>query len=172
MVEPNAAGGFEAVILPNADAAFRLALWLLRDRSAAEDAAQTALLKAFTHFKDFRGDNPRAWLLSITRNVALATLAARRAEATDAPGEPATDARDPMPGPEQQSADRQDLRRVDGALAVLPAELRECLLLREVEGCSYAEIARITGAPVGTVMSRLWRARRALSEALARERDK
>jgi RNA polymerase sigma-70 factor (ECF subfamily) len=160
---------FAGLALPHLDAAYNLARWLLRDPVAAEDAVQDALLRALTYFASFRGGNPRAWLLQIVRNVALDRLAAA-ARAREVPlvafndadetavAEPA----DPADDPEAALSRAQDRAALDAALAALPVELRECLVLRELEEMSYRDIAQVTGVPVGTVMSRLWRARRAL----------
>jgi len=160
---------FARLALPHLDAAYNLARWLLRDPVAAEDAVQDALLRALTYFASFRGGNPRAWLLQIVRNAAHDRLAAA-ARAREAPlvtfddadestmAEPA----DPADDPETALSRAQDRAALATALAALPAELRECLVLRELEEMSYRDIAQVTGVPVGTVMSRLWRARRAL----------
>jgi RNA polymerase sigma-70 factor, ECF subfamily len=158
---------FEQVVLPHLDAAYNLARWLVRDPSLAEDIVQDAVLRALQYFASFRGDgNGRAWLLQIVRNAAYAAVKARRG-GTDIPletddGAPAMQLPDPGPGPEAMLAQRQSLEQLDQALAALPIELRECLILCELEQLSYKDIARVTGAPIGTVMSRLWRARQAL----------
>jgi RNA polymerase sigma-70 factor (ECF subfamily) len=158
---------FEQVVLPHLDAAYNLARWLVRDPSLAEDIVQDAVLRALQYFASFRGDgNGRAWLLQIVRNAAYAAVKARRV-GTDIPletddGAPAMQLPDPGPGPEAMLAQRQSLEQLDQALAALPIELRECLILCELEQLSYKDIARVTGAPIGTVMSRLWRARQAL----------
>ena len=160
---------FARAALPHLDAAYNLACWLLRDPVAAEDAVQDALVRALTYFASFRGDNPRAWLLQIVRNAAhdrLAVTARAREvplvtshdEEAGAVAEPV----DPADDPEVALSRAQDHAALAAALASLPVELRECLVLRELEEMSYRDIAQITGVPVGTVMSRLWRARRAL----------
>jgi len=160
---------FAKLALPHLDAAYNLARWLLRDPVAAEDVVQEAMLRALTYFASFRGTNPRAWLLQIVRNAAHDRLAAA-ARAREVPlviqheeddiavNEPA----DPADDPETALSRRQDRAALAMALAALPVELRECLVLRELEEMSYRDIAQVTGVPVGTVMSRLWRARRAL----------
>ncbi len=160
---------FARLALPHLDAAYNLARWLLRDPVAAEDVVQDAMLRALTYFASFRGANPRAWLLQIVRNAAHDRLAAA-ARAREVPlvmhddedetavNEPA----DPADDPETALSRRQDRAALAAALAALPVELRECLVLRELEEMSYRDIAEVTGVPVGTVMSRLWRARRAL----------
>jgi RNA polymerase sigma-70 factor (ECF subfamily) len=161
------APGFEQVVLPHLDAAYNLARWLVRDPSLAEDIVQDAVLRALQYFASFRGDSGgRAWLLQIVRNAAYAAIKARRL-GVDVPlesddGEAAMALPDPGPGPEALLAQRQDLQLLDAALAALPIDLRECLILCELEQLSYKDIARVTGVPIGTVMSRLWRARQAL----------
>jgi len=155
---------FSALVLPHLDAAFNLARWLVHERAAAEDIVQDSVVRALQYFTTFRGGDARAWLLRIVRNTAYSHLAARKPGRTmsidDTPI--AQDIPDPAPGPEAALAHLQDLSRLDAALAALPAELRECLILCELEQLSYKEIAEITEVPVGTVMSRLWRARQAL----------
>ncbi|KAA5608190.1 sigma-70 family RNA polymerase sigma factor [Rhodovastum atsumiense] len=174
MPEP---GGFEALVLPHFDAAYNLGRWLMQDAALAEDVVQEAMLRAFAHFASYRGGDARAWLLRIVRNVAYTALAARRRGATtsldagagpDGDGEaPALQVPDPADDPETRLARREALAGLDRALAALPVELRECLVLRELEELSYRQVAQVTGVPVGTVMSRLWRARRALLQAQA-----
>jgi RNA polymerase sigma factor (sigma-70 family) len=167
--EPQDDATFERIVLPHLDSAHNLARWLVRDASLAEDVVQDAMLRALSYFATFRGGDARAWLLQIVRNAAYAALASRRKRAETAldgegcDGEGAVlDVPDQADDPEAALTRHQDLQRLGQALAALPCELRECLVLRELEGCSYKEIARVTGMPIGTVMSRLWRARQAL----------
>jgi RNA polymerase sigma-70 factor (ECF subfamily) len=160
---------FEVIATTHLDAAYSLARWLTRDAVLAEDVVQDAMVRALTYFGGFRGDNPRAWLLQIVRNVALGKLGARPNpvsidEAKSSSGESLADTLpDGGDGPDATLEREQDRRRVSQLLNRLPIELRECLVLREIEECSYKEIARIVDAPIGTVMSRLWRARQMLS---------
>jgi RNA polymerase sigma factor (sigma-70 family) len=161
---------FEAVALAHLDAAYSLARWLTRDGVLAEDVVQDAMLRALKYFEGFRGDNPKAWLLQIVRNVALGKLDAQRkaplsldAEDETASQEFAGRTADPSDEPESAIERQQEHERAQKLLERLPAELRECLILRELEECSYKEIAHIIDAPIGTVMSRLWRARRWLA---------
>ena len=159
-------GGFASLVLPHLDAATTLARWLMRDAAAADDVVQDAMLRALRFHGGFRGENARAWVLRIVRNVAWQTLKDRGALREDPLPEPDADTiADRSPGPDVVLAAMQDAARVAELLAGLPAELRECLVLRELEEMSYREIARITCVPVGTVMSRLWRARQALMGA-------
>ncbi|WP_159997569.1 sigma-70 family RNA polymerase sigma factor [Roseomonas sp. 18066] len=162
------ASEFDTVVLAHLDAAYGLARWLVRDPHLAEDVVQEAVLRGLSYFGSFRGDDGRAWFLRIVRNTAYTMLAARRQGEGLAPqGEGLDDDAvlnlpDLADTPDAALSRRQDAAQLEQALAALPVELRECLILKELEELSYKEIARITGVPVGTVMSRLWRARRAL----------
>ena len=148
-------------VLDNLDAAHNLARWLVRDAAAAEDVVQEAVERALRYAGSWRGGNARAWLLQIVRTRAYAWLAARR-DAAEVPLEAEPLLADAAPTPEAALAAVQAREGLEAALLALPAELRECLVLRELEEMSYRDIARVTGVPIGTVMSRLWRARRAL----------
>ena len=171
-------GHFEQVMLPHLDAAHNLARWLVRDPSIAEDVVQDAYERACKYFAGFRGGSGRSWLLQIVRNAAYSTLKARRrgmevslSSGTRAADEDGVDMDmpDPSPGPEAMLAQRQDLAALDDALDALPVAWRECLILREVEALSYKDMARIMDVPIGTVMSRLSRARQALQHAEDRQ---
>ena len=160
---------FVALVETHLDSACNLARWLVRDPVLADDVVQDAMLRALKYFPGFRGDNARAWVLQIVRNVALTRLQkSSKAEAnTEADLEtmalslPA----DARQEPEATLMREEDERLVQKLLARLPVDLRECLVLREIEELSYKEIARIIDVPVGTVMSRLWRGRKLLAEA-------
>jgi RNA polymerase sigma-70 factor, ECF subfamily len=155
-------------VLPNLDAAYSLARWLVRDAHLAEDVVQDAMVRGLTYFASFRGGDPRAWLMRIVRNTAYSALATRQQtlrhldtrEGTA--DEAVLNVPDPEASPEAALSDSQDAARLAQALAALPPELRECLVLKELEELSYKEIAQVTGVPIGTVMSRLWRARQML----------
>jgi RNA polymerase sigma factor (sigma-70 family) len=157
------------------DAAYNLARWLTRDPALAEDVVQDAMVRGLTYFGSFRGDNGRAWLLQIVRNVAVGRLQARKGapvslDQPDADSEQADRVAalvDEDPGPEESLERSEQRRAVAECVKLLPLDLRECLVLREWEDLSYKEIARIVDAPIGTVMSRLWRARQVLSQSLA-----
>jgi RNA polymerase sigma factor (sigma-70 family) len=158
---------FEAQVLPHLDAAHRLARWLTRSPGEADDVVQEAFLKAFRAFESLRNPDARAWMLAIVRNCALDALAARRRRAHEpldesgaGPGASATAA--DVADPERASIEHDERRTLERLLAELPAEHREVLLLREIEELSYREIAAVTRLPIGTVMSRLARARAAL----------
>ncbi len=163
---------FEAVILPHLDAAFNLARWLMRNRDDAQDVVQEALVRALTYFPSFRGTNPRGWLLQIVRNAAYGSMKLNRGMMT-VPAEAGyvdeAALADPGDNPETALIRHQDRTRVTDAIARLEVELRETLVLRELEELSYKEIAQVTGTPIGTVMSRLWRARRAVAVTLKAE---
>jgi RNA polymerase sigma-70 factor, ECF subfamily len=160
--DPSDAQAFARVALPHLDAAYNVARWLLRDPTLAEDVVQDAMLRALTYFASFRGDNPKAWLLQIVRTTAYTKLAARR-DTAETPLDPdIAELLDPADDPEAALVRRERSETLAAALAALPPELRECLVLHELEEMSYRDIARITGVPLGTVMSRLWRARQAL----------
>ena len=171
-------GDFEQIMLPHLDAAYNLARWLVRDPTIAEDVVQDAYERACKYFATFRGGSGRAWLLQIVHNAAYSTLKAqrRRMEVSLSSGMRATgeddvdmDMPDLSPGPEAILSQRQDLAALDDALNALPVGWRECLILREVETLSYKEIARIMDVPIGTVMSRLARARQALQRGVLRD---
>ena len=156
---------YEQTVLVHLDAAYNLARWLTRDDRDAEDVVQEACLRAFQFFDGFHGGNSRAWLLTIVRHTCYTWLRKNRAhEILSFDDE--LEAVEPGASPEElvlQNADQQLLHK---ALEELPAEFREVIVLRELEGLSYKEIASIAGVPLGTVMSRLARARKRLQQCL------
>jgi RNA polymerase sigma-70 factor (ECF subfamily) len=158
---------FEQQVLPHIDAAFNLARWLTRNDHDAEDVVQDAMLRAFRHFEGLRGE-ARPWLLAIVRNACFSWIQSNRpAEvATGLDAEAAEPATAPADGPEALLARELDRRMLNEAIAALPLQFREVLILRELEDLSYREIARIADVPIGTVMSRLARARRLLAESV------
>ena len=161
---------FAAVALPHLDAAFNLARWLTGSRADAEDVVQEAMVRALTYFPSYRGGSGRAWILQIVRNTAYGALKVRRGERQrvgDAEADEIESIPDLADDPEKALILSDDLSRMDALIERLPLELRETLVLRELEELSYREIAQITAAPLGTVMSRLWRARRLLVKAAA-----
>jgi RNA polymerase sigma-70 factor (ECF subfamily) len=158
------AARFRAVVLPHLDAAHGFARWLTRDPVLAQDLTQEAMLRALRYFHAFRGDEARPWLLRIVRNT-WSDLRARRGmndRPLDEIGERPTD----VPDPEQSALAGDRRRQIASALAALPAEAREILVLREIEDLSYKHIAAVLDLPVGTVMSRLARAREKLAAEL------
>jgi len=164
--EPDKLKCFEQVVLPDLGGAYNLAHWLIRNEHDAEDVVQGACLRAL-NFDGFRGGDPRAWLLTIVRNCCYTWLKQNRRQ-----GLPTTldeeihTAEEHSQSPEAQVLGRAGARRVKDASEELPAEFRESIVLRELEAMSYKEIAAICGIPVGTVMSRLARARRRLERHL------
>jgi RNA polymerase sigma factor (sigma-70 family) len=159
---------FEEQVLPHLDAAYNLARWMTRDEHDAQDVVQEAFLRAFKFFTGFRGTNCRAWLLSIVRNCAYTWLQKNRARETAAVFDEEVhgfeESAEANHGPLLSSADHSLVREAIEALAL---EFREVTILRELEGMSYKEIAEITQVPIGTVMSRLARARKQLQAALS-----
>jgi RNA polymerase sigma factor (sigma-70 family) len=160
---------FEAAALPHLDAAYNLARWLLRDEHSARDVVQEAYLRAFKYFESFKGGDARPWLMQIVRNACFTWL------------------RDQGRGPEQVEFDEErdssveagssnnpetllmhkvQSRQLNAAIEQLPTIFRETLVLRELQEMSYEDIAQIAGIPIGTVMSRLSRARKLLRSAL------
>lgn len=160
--------GFDTAVLPHLDAAYNLALWLVRDPAMAQDVVQDAAVRALGYFRSYRGGDGRAWLLGIVRNVAYDALTAsgRRGVPLD-PHDESLALIDPAADPEAALADAQARTALDRAIAALPLELRECLVLRDLEELSYKQVAHVTGVPIGTVMSRLWRARQRLMQAVS-----
>jgi len=166
---------FERVAMPHLDAAYNLARWLTQDDHDAEDVVQEALVRAMRYIEGFRGDSARAWLLQIVRNTCFSWLKENRAknqttlddfdEAAEAIAAPSSQE------PPAIAMRKADKAQIDAAIAALPVAYREVLVLRELEELAYADIARIAEIPVGTVMSRLSRARalvRASLTAVAR----
>jgi RNA polymerase sigma factor (sigma-70 family) len=154
---------FEQAVLPHLDAAYNLARWLTRNDHDAEDVAQEACLRAMRFFDGFRGGSVRPWLLTIVRNTYLTWLQKSKVKEM-APLE--NDVESDASNPEELLIERVDGQSLRQALDALPAEYREVIVLRELEELSYKEIAEIAGIPIGTVMSRLARARRRLQESV------
>jgi RNA polymerase sigma-70 factor (ECF subfamily) len=152
---------FEAQALPHLDAAYNLARWLSRSPADADDIVQDAMLRAFRAFDGFRGGDAKAWILTIVRNCwRSAGTASKRRGHTSLDGHNLVAEDDPEATAIQTGA----RRKLDALVADLPEEFREVLILREMEDLSYREIAEITATPIGTVMSRLARARAILRE--------
>jgi len=154
-------GRFEDVVLPHADAAYNLARWLTRNEHDADDVTQDAMLRAYRFFPGLRGE-PRPWLLAIVRNVCWTWLKAKRPAELDVIDEIEAE----TPGPDVLLAREVDRKALNDAIASLPVPFREAIILRELEDLSYKQIAHIADVPIGTVMSRLARARRMLADAL------
>jgi RNA polymerase sigma factor (sigma-70 family) len=158
---------FERALLPHMRAAYNLARWLTRTDQDAEDVVQEAYLRAVRFFGGFRGGDAKAWLLTIVRNTSHSAWQRGRAAGATVPlDEDTPEVEDAALGPEDlllQKASRQEVRE---ALDALPVEFREVVVLRELEGLSYKEMAEVTQLPIGTVMSRLARARARLRRGL------
>jgi len=153
---------FSENVLPHLNAAYNLARWLTRNDQDAEDVVQEASLRAFKYWKGFSGGDCRSWLLAIVRNTFYSWVRQRSAQPELTDDGEIDDIDDGIANPESallQNADREMLK---AALEDLPVEFREAIVLREMEGLSYKEIADIGGVPIGTVMSRLARARKRL----------
>ena len=170
-------------MMPHLDAAYNLARWLTRNDSDAQDVVQDACVRAFKYFDSFEGENPSAWLLAIVRNTCFTWMRRNRPKeeivGTDAIGDETADNAEPILGggsrelatdPETRLIEGRDRTRVNELVAQLPAEFREVIVLREIEDLSYREIADVVGIPIGTVMSRLARARKLLHDNWHRPR--
>lgn len=170
MDEPERLKSFEQTVLPHLDAAYNLARWLANNDHDAQDVAQEACLRAFKFFANFRGDNARAWLLTIVRNTFYTWLRRNRpSEMLLASEDDALTIEDVSVNAEVLNRQLSDAEAVRRAIAELPVEFREIVILREMEGFSYKEIAELADVPIGTVMSRLARARKQLQKSLAGE---
>ena len=165
------ASPFEQAVLPHLNAAYNLARWLTRNEHDAEDVVQDAYVRALRFFEGFRGDDARAWLLTIVRNVCYDFLRRQRSqELTDPLDEEIL--LDEEPTPEARLLRRANQAMVRRALERLPLAWREVIVLRELEGLSYKEIADVAGIKIGTVMSRLTRSRARLQQVLGSEATK
>ncbi|QIE28287.1 ECF RNA polymerase sigma factor SigR (plasmid) [Caballeronia sp. SBC1] len=165
---------FDAVMLPHLDAAYNLARWLSGSPADADDVVQEAFLRAFRFFDGYEGDNPRAWLLAIVRNTWFTEWRRQHNRADATPYDDSLNVDDQLPGwadesgddPEKLAVRQDETELVHRALATLPVEYREVIVLRELEDMSYRDVAAVAGIPLGTVMSRLSRARRLLCTAV------
>ena len=162
---------FENVVLPHLDAAYALARWLTRNDADAADIVQEAVLRAYRYFDTYREGNAKSWLLRIVRRTCYSWLERNRpADVVPLDAEAGYD-EEGLAAPHEASnteallQNRSDLRRLDALVEALPAPLREVIVLRELNELGYREIAEVTGVPIGTVMSRLHRARSALRRA-------
>ena len=159
---------FERIVLPHLDDAYTLARYLLRDEHDAQDVVQDAVLRALRYFDGYREGDARAWLLAIVRNCCLTWQRRHRGDrlvvpfADEAVVELVSDSRET----DTLAIQRSERAMLERAIATLPTEFREVIVLREVEGLSYKEISDVVGVPMGTVMSRLARARKRLASAL------
>jgi RNA polymerase sigma-70 factor, ECF subfamily len=168
---------FRSIVLPHIDEAYRLAHWLTGNRADAEDVVQEASLRAFRAIREFAGGSPRSWMLSIVRNAAYSWLRKNRPtavvtvedlEAVELEHAKPNDPTDETP--ETALIAKVDAEQLRAAIAALPSPFRETLVLRDIEGLDYREIAEATEVPIGTVMSRLARARRRLIASIKKDR--
>ncbi|HEX4172673.1 MAG TPA: sigma-70 family RNA polymerase sigma factor [Acetobacteraceae bacterium] len=171
---------FELLALPHLDAAYNLARWLAGNTADAEDVVQEAYLRAYRYFDAYQGGNFRVWLLTIVRNAFMTWVRENRSgRMVFVPETPAADRVDseetmwgsPPRDPESLLLESVDSQQLGRLMEQLPAEYREVLLLREVEDLSYKEIAEVTALPIGTVMSRLSRARLSLRKLWLRQEN-
>jgi RNA polymerase sigma-70 factor (ECF subfamily) len=161
---------FEQTIVPHLDAAYNLARWLTGNEHDAEDIVQESCLRAVKFFDSFRGGNARAWLLTIVRNTSYTWLKRRHAGPAQFNLDDAEfEIEDQAANPAALQAAMANVEKVRNAIAQLPPEFRELIVLREMEDYSYKEIAAIAEVPVGTVMSRLARGRKQLQKILCAE---
>ena len=167
MADDDQRSRFERVVMPHLDAAYNLARWLSRDAHDAEDIAQEALLRAYRYFGALRGADARPWLLAIVRRSFYDWLSRNRPAEIDRGVDPESlaDETGAIAGPEQAALRRADNQSLTAAIAALPRGFREVLVLRELEELSYKQIAHIVAIPIGTVMSRLARARGLLQKS-------
>lgn len=175
MSEAEKRARFERLVLPHLDAAYSLAAWLVRDDAQAEEAVQESCLRAYRFFESLRGEDARPWFLGIVRNTCYTILQRNKpygmAQSFDEEGcgedsaAPGAVVSFPV-NPETAALRAADRERVHAGLRALPVEFREAVVLREIHGLSYREIAAACEVPVGTVMSRLARGRRMLERAL------
>jgi RNA polymerase sigma factor (sigma-70 family) len=162
---------FHAQIVPLLDSAYSFARYLSRDADAAQDIVQDAFLRAYRSFGGYRGGNARAWLFTIVRNCYLGSLQNRRrtsrlsGDAREEDGSDVLEVASQDDTPEEALLRKGESEAVQLAIATLPRRLREVIILREIEELSYSQIAEVTSLPIGTVMSRLSRARRKFEEA-------
>jgi RNA polymerase sigma-70 factor (ECF subfamily) len=158
---------FEQCIMPHMDAAYNLARWLAGNDADAQDVVQEACLRAFKFFGGFRGGDGRSWLLRIVRNSFYDWLRQqRRGELATPFDEEVHDAPTGSPAPDAALLEKADKEVMHQAIEALPVEYREVLVMRELEGLAYKEIAEVAELPIGTVMSRLARAREQLRQGL------
>jgi RNA polymerase sigma factor (sigma-70 family) len=166
---------FQRLILPHLDGAYNLARYLTRDAVLSDDVVQDAMVRAFRAFGQFRGSSPRAWLFAIVRNccrtvqtrtAGAVALVIHESSLSEEAAAQLGEHPDPRPTPEEEVSRKADIDLVRKAIEAIPEPFREAIVLRELEDLSYAEIAEVTGVPIGTVMSRLARGRAMLAKEL------
>jgi RNA polymerase sigma-70 factor (ECF subfamily) len=160
---------FEKTVVPHLKAAFNLAAWMIRNPHDAEDLVQESYIKAFRYFEGFKGGDGRAWVLAIVRNTCLTWLRQKGAGApTQLFDERLHTGAGQWSNPEETLLNQSDAARLRECIEALPLEYREALVMRELEELSYKEIAEMAAVPMGTIMSRLSRARKRLQDCLTR----
>jgi RNA polymerase sigma factor (sigma-70 family) len=166
---------FRSLVLPHLDGAYSLARYLTRDPVLSEDIVQDAFVRAFRAFAQFRGGSPRAWLFAIVRNccrtaqsgqAGMLALVIHESGLNDEAAQMLNEQADPSPTPEEEVIRRTEINRLRLAVEAMPEPFREAVVLRDIEELSYAEVAEVTGVPIGTVMSRLSRGRSILAKEL------
>ena len=162
LVDRNELTAFNDTVLPHLDSAYNLARWLTRNDQDAEDVVQEAFLRAFKYWKGFSGRDSRSWVLAIVRNTFYSWLRQRTVQPELTADGEIDGVDDGVPNPENVLLRNADRELLKSALEDLPGEFREAIILREMEGLSYKEIADIAAVPIGTIMSRLARARKRL----------
>jgi RNA polymerase sigma-70 factor (ECF subfamily) len=168
---PGIGASFDAVVLPHLDAGHRLARWLMRDDRDAEDVLQEASLRALRYFNTFCGGDGRAWFLRIVRNTCYGWRRHGFQTPIDSFDETQHSSARPQADPETLLLQTDGAASIARAMSSLPDRLHQVLILREVEGLSYRDLATAIGVPMGTVMSRLSRARAALRGAVDKVRQ-
>ena len=171
MLAPDKRARFERAVLPHLEAAYNLARWLAGNDHDAEDMVQEAYVRALTFFDGFRGEDARPWLLAVVRNTCYTWLEKHRGQGRAVSLDEEVHVPSDSLNPERLLLERAAGEEVRAAVAGLPAEFREVVVLREMEGLSYKEIAATLGVPLGTVMSRLTRARARLQKSLGPSKE-
>ncbi len=173
LTQPSANERFASVVMPHLDDAYALARWLTGNGADAEDIVQEACLRALRGLDQYSGGNARAWILAITRNTAFTWMARNRPKALLVTEDiEALAPADGAPTPEEALIEKADAAAIERAIGALPPPFKVTLVLRDINGLSYREIAEITGVPLGTIMSRLARARGLLMAALGSQQNK
>ncbi len=156
---------FEGMIVPHLDASYNLARWLTRSSADAEDIVQEAYLRAYRYFDTFTGEDGRAWILTIVRNTCLTWHGRQKGESVLF-DERTHSVDSGLANPEQETLRNAGIHSLKGCIDSIPVEYREVLVMREIEELSYKEIAGVASIPMGTVMSRLSRARKLLQACM------
>ncbi len=172
MLDQHESTAFREAVLPHLDAAYNLARWLTRNDQDAEDVVQEASLRAFKYWKGFSGRDCRSWLLAIVRNTYYSWIREKSVQPELTMDGEVDGVDDGSLSPEKMLLQNADRKMLKAALEDLPVEFREAIVLREMEDLSYKEIADIAGVPIGTVMSRLARARKRLQIYMMNARER